>query len=200
MTKAKVVAGMKRASVVQNGISAQLPVFTPQECQSIIDWAVRDGIRHEALVHTRQEASREQLRRCTEYLIEPHLITLPDGSSVASRVYGAFAVGNVWELEYSEVPSIRVIRYEGGDGYGPHTDWSNRSAKYRKLSMTVQLSNPDLYTGGDVGLMAGPETFWISRSQGVGTVWPSWTLHEVCSVGSGERYSLTAWAHGSPYK
>lgn len=191
---------MRKKSVVQNGISSSVRLFSPEECIQIVDWSIRYGSSHQGLVHTRQEASREPLRRCREYLVDPHAITFPDGSSVASRVYEAFALGNIWELEYSEVPSIRVMEYQVGDGYGAHTDWSNRAARNRKLSMTVQLSNLESYAGGDVSLMAGPEPFSISRTQGMATIWPSWTLHEVKPVEYGVRYSLTTWAHGAPYR
>lgn len=192
--------GMRTKSVIQNGISASIQLFSPDECLQIIDWSVGHGQSRDGLVHTRQDASRSALRRCTEYLVNPYLITFPDGSSVASRVYYGFALGNIWELEYGEVPSIRVMEYRVGDGYGAHTDWSNRAARNRKLSMTVQLSNLESYAGGDVSLMAGPEPFSISRTQGMATIWPSWTLHEVKPVEYGVRYSLTTWAHGAPYR
>lgn len=191
---------IEKVAVVSDGISARTQLFSPSECLTITDWAIRYAESHEGLIHARQEASRSVLRRCREYLIDPHAIAFPDGSSVASRVYGAFAVGNVWELEYSEVPSIRVMEYQKRDGYGRHTDWSNGAARMRKLSMTCQLTSDKNYQGGDVVLYAGPEDSPISRVQGMATVWPSWTLHEVLPVDSGVRYALTAWAHGEPYK
>lgn len=191
---------INKAAVVSNGVSARTQLFSLSECLAITDWAIRFAESHEGLVHTRQEASRSVLRRCREYLIDPYSIAFPDGSSVASRVYGAFVLGNVWGLEYSEVPSIRVMRYQTGDGYGAHTDWSNGAARRRKLSMTCQLSNGENYRGGDVVIHAGPESESISRLQGSATIWPSWTLHEVLPVESGVRYALTAWAHGNPYR
>lgn len=192
--------GIKKVAVVSNGISARTALFTPEECLVVTDWAIRYGQVQPGLVHTRQEASREPLRRCKEYVINPHSIDFPDGSSVASRVYEAFALANVWELEYSDVPSIRVMEYQKRDGYGAHTDWSNGAAKNRKLSMTVQLTRESGYEGGEVVLYAGPDNEIISRDQGMATVWPSWTLHEVKPVTAGVRYALTAWAHGNPYR
>lgn len=191
---------IEKVAVVSNGISAQTQLFTPEECLVVTDWAIRYGKAQPGLIHTHQEASREPLRRCKEYLIDPHSIDFPDGSSVASRVYEAFARGNIWGLEYSEVPSIRVMEYQKRDGYGAHTDWSNGAARERKISMTCQLTRESGYEGGDVVLYAGPEAFSISRTQGTATVWPSWTLHEVKPVETGVRYALTAWAHGAPYR
>lgn len=190
----------KQKSPESNGISATVQMFSPADCLSIVDWVIKGWEPHPGLVHARQEASRAYLRRCAEYAIDPHGLTLSDGSTVAQRVYEVFSLGNIWGLEYLEVPSIRVMAYEAGDGYGKHTDWSNGSARERKLSMTCQLSAGSIYTGGDVVLYAGPEPFAISRSQGAATVWPSWTLHEVLPLESGVRYSLTAWTHGIPYR
>lgn len=184
----------------ENGISSNFLMFTPEECLQITDWAIRYGQSQSGLVHTHQKASRASLRRCKEYLIEPHQIVFKDGSSVSQRVYEGFALGNVWGLSYTEVPSIRVMEYQIGDGYGLHTDWSNGAARERKISMTCQLSSHYHYKGGRVFLHAGPDKESISVVQGAATFWPSWTLHEVENVEFGVRYALTAWAHGEPYK
>lgn len=191
---------IKQKSLVSNGISATVQMFSPADCLAIVDWVIKGWEPRPGLVHTHQEASRTSLRRCTEYPIDPHAFILSDGSTVAQKVYEAFNLGNIWGLEYLEVPSIRVMAYEAGDGYGKHTDWSNGSARERKLSMTCQLTAENVYTGGDVVLYAGPEPFTISRSQGAATVWPSWTLHEVLPLERGVRYSLTAWAHGEEFR
>jgi hypothetical protein len=190
----------KNAKITSDGVSSYLPLFSPEECIQITDWAIRHGSSQYGLVHAHQQASRASLRRCKEYLIEPTSIAFSDGSSVASRVYEAFGLGNIWELEFSEVPSIRIMEYQVRDGYGRHTDWSNGAAKHRKISMTCQLSSPKNYDGGAVTLYAGPESQDISRQQGAATLWPSWTLHEVQPITRGVRYSLTAWAHGTPYR
>lgn len=191
---------VRKRPVTNDGVSSCLDLFTPEECTIIVDSAIRHYDRNPGYAHTHQEASRTPLRRCAEYCIDPHSITLPDGSSVAFRVYEAFSLGNIWNLEYSEVPSIRVMEYFGGDGYGAHTDWSNGAARHRKVSMTVQLTNPDFYEGGEVRLYAGPEHIDISRQRGAATLWPAWTLHEVKPVTQGARYSLTAWAHGEEFR
>lgn len=190
----------KTPKITSDGVSSCLTLFQPEECIQIIDWAIRYASSQHGLVHERQQASRASLRRCKEYLIDPHSITFPDGSTVASRVYKAFGFGNIWGLEYSEVPSIRVMEYQARDGYGSHTDWSNGAARNRKISMTCQLSSPKNYEGGAVTLYAGPEAQDISREQGAATLWPSWTLHEVKPITHGVRYSLTAWAHGEAFK
>ena len=107
---------IKQKSLVSNGISATVQMFSPADCLAIVDWVIKGWEPRPGLVHTHQEASRTSLRRCTEYPIDPHAFILSDGSTVAQKVYEAFNLGNIWGLEYLEVPSIRVLAYEAGDG------------------------------------------------------------------------------------
>lgn len=192
---------LKNSAVVNEGICSWFMLFDEEECLQISDWAIRHGEVSSGKVHyTSGKASTGSLRRCKEYLIDGTKIGFKDGSTVSTRVNEAFQRGNVWGLDISTVPSIRVMEYQVGDGYGKHTDWSYGAARERKVSMTVQLTSHYYYKGGGLVLYAGPAGYKIQRAQGTAAVWPSWTLHEVLPVESGVRYSLTAWAHGSPYK
>jgi PKHD-type hydroxylase len=187
---------------VNKGTHMEFMMFTPEECQHIVDWAIRHGYAQPGLVHRYKtgEAVGTDLRRCKEYLVEPGDIRFKNDSTLSERVLAGFERGNVWGLSYTGVPSIRVLEYQVGDGYGCHTDWSYGAARERKLSMTVQLSSHYHYKGGRVVLYAGPQDDSISVVQGMATVWPSWTLHEVLPVESGVRYALTTWAHGEAYR
>ena len=54
------------------------------------------------------------------------------------------------------------------------------------------MSDGDEYTGGD--LQVGAEN--ATRTRGAVVVFPSFQLHRVYPVLSGERYSLVVWLHG----
>jgi PKHD-type hydroxylase len=45
---------------------------------------------------------------------------------------------------------FQLTRYEVGDYYGPHFDIGPGRLTERKLSLTVQLSAPEDYTGGEL--------------------------------------------------
>ena len=95
---------------------------------------------------------------------------------------------------------LQFTRYGApGQHYGWHTD-SGMMTGQRKLSLTVQLSDPDDYEGGDLELCWGPEPMTASREQSMITVFPSWTMHRVTPVTKGTRYSLVAWVSGPPFK
>ena len=87
--------------------------------------------------------------------------------------------------------------------YGPrqHYDWhidrgQGRIASRRKLTVSVQLSPPGAYEGGDLELNADGCPFQAPRSQGTAIIFAATTLHRVKPVISGLRHSLVVWAHG----
>jgi PKHD-type hydroxylase len=95
---------------------------------------------------------------------------------------------------------LQFTRYEAP---GQHYDWhcdSGMKTGRRKLSLTVQLSDPDDYEGGDLELSWGPEPLKAKRDLSMMTVFPSWTLHRVTPVTKGTRYSLVAWVAGPSFK
>ena len=79
--------------------------------------------------------------------------------------------------------------------------------KVRKLSMTVNLTNPNNYAGGnlkfDLGAHAGKKRFKVCeeiRPQGSVIIFPSFTYHCVTPVTRGTRYSLVLWSLGKPWR
>ena len=113
---------------------------------------------------------------------------------------------NEWfglRYNYFGTDSYRFNHYRLGIDpyfYDVHTDdglISQRSAQ-RKLSMMVQLSEPDSYEGGDFELHGGsaspaPEKL---RLQGTVLVFPSLLRHRVTPLTRGERCTLVAWYDG----
>lgn len=103
------------------------------------------------------------------------------------------------ELQFAEYSS----EYNGE--YKPHADvfWLNDSADYhRKLTVIIQLSNPNDYLGGDFELY--DVTYGLPkqeiRQQGTLLIFPSLFKHAILPVTSGIRYSLTAWIDGPKWQ
>ena len=79
--------------------------------------------------------------------------------------------------------------------------------KVRKISMTVNLSDPKKYEGGNLKLDLGPhvknQRYKICediRPKGSVIFFPSFTYHCVTPVTSGTRYSLVLWCLGKPWQ
>ena len=84
-------------------------------------------------------------------------------------------------------------------GYNP--EWFDNTQ--RKISLTINLSDPSTYDGGDIefsspaGEVSKPKT---GRKQGSVIAFPSFVKHRVTPVTKGTRYSLVVWITGPPFK
>lgn len=95
---------------------------------------------------------------------------------------------------------LQFTRYEApGEHYDFHTD-AGFGTPIRKLSMSIQLNDPNTYEGGDLELRLGDEPMKMDRKRGLVTFFPSYVLHRVTPVTKGTRYSLVAWISGPPFK
>jgi PKHD-type hydroxylase len=95
---------------------------------------------------------------------------------------------------------FQFTRYSApGEHYEWHIDRGILSGT-RKLSLSLQLSDPDDYEGGDLELWFGGEPVKASRERGVMTLFPSWAMHRVTPVTEGVRYSLVCWVSGPSFK
>ncbi len=83
--------------------------------------------------------------------------------------------------------------------YTWHQDFGS-SGISRKLSMVLQLSDPNEYEGGELQILTSgqPNTVWKKR--GLITVFPAWTLHQVTPVVKGTRQTLVTWISGPAFK
>ena len=86
------------------------------------------------------------------------------------------------------------------------TENQNYWDKVRKLSMTVNLTDPKNYAGGNLKFDFGvhhKKRFHVCheiRPRGSIIIFPSYTHHCVTPVTRGTRYSLVLWSLGKPWK
>ena len=106
-----------------------------------------------------------------------------------------------YNFDLTEIESLQFTKYPAGSGfYVNHIDMVHKSYGTRKLSFSVQLSDPSTYEGGDLLLHLDHEPTRMPRDRGTIIFFPSWTLHEVTPVTSGVRYSLVGWVEGPRFK
>jgi PKHD-type hydroxylase len=103
-----------------------------------------------------------------------------------------------FHFDIEGLEAIQVARYGVGDRYDGHIDLGPGPAARRKLSITIQLSEPGDYDGGDLSFrgVSPPK----ARARGTAVVFPSYLEHAVRPVTRGERWSLVAWAVGPPFR
>jgi PKHD-type hydroxylase len=112
------------------------------------------------------------------------------------------ANNTIWNFELkSIIDNIQYTEYEGNGGhYDWHLDIGPGSISHRKISITIQLSDPEEYVGGDLQIMTGSEYTTVPRGKGTVVVFPSFLLHRVVPLTSGNRKSLVLWVGGGQYK
>ena len=116
----------------------------------------------------------------------------------ANRDHFGFDLNYLREVQYTT--------YQGQQGgkYDWHKDtfWINPTKNHRKLSLTIQLSDPGEYEGGEFEI--DPEFGVLDQSvvkqRGTVLVFPSFLRHRVAPVTAGTRRSLVCWAEGPMFR
>jgi PKHD-type hydroxylase len=97
---------------------------------------------------------------------------------------------------------FQFTNYEAPSGkYGKHVD-RGINMSVRKLSISIQLTNPEEYEGGELKLYDGDDdkAIIMDKTQGTLIIFPSYVLHEVMPVTKGTRNSLVTWVTGPQFK
>lgn len=180
-------------------ISTERPAFTAAECATIRQ--LGDGQQTRAGDVLSREAVGE-----TVYELSPNrdssvvfLEQTPDSEWIYRRLAQVVQESNrnFWQFELARGECIQYSRYSAAQHYHWHMDLgSEGDIMQRKLSLTLQLSEPDSYQGGDLEFMIGRAREVAAREQGVVTIFPSYVLHRVTPVEQGIRCSLVQWICG----
>jgi PKHD-type hydroxylase len=117
-----------------------------------------------------------------EHVLRPlHAHPVFQAAALPARLSGAF-----------------FARYQPGMVYGAHVDdpiMGPEGGRYRTdVSITVFLTPPDSYEGGELVIHAEHGEQRIKAAAGSAVIYPSGSLHAVAPVTRGERRVAVAWA------
>lgn len=107
-----------------------------------------------------------------------------------------------WKYEVTSMDRPQFTRYDEGCFFELHQDVIRaRSVDIRKVSMSLQLSDPSSYEGGDLEFEDDGAMVRVDGSRELGALimYPSYVRHRVTTVERGCRLSLVAWLRGSPF-
>jgi PKHD-type hydroxylase len=98
--------------------------------------------------------------------------------------------------------SVYAANENTNDHYTWHTDMSMTDQHVpRKLSMSLLLSDPSEFEGGELQVKTtSDEIITLESFKGRAWFFPSWVLHRVTPVTKGIRRSLVIWVGGPPFK
>lgn len=107
-----------------------------------------------------------------------------------------------FNFDITHIMPLQFTRYDADANghYNAHLDLG-KSAPNRKLSFSVQLSDPFHHEGGVLQFpynRTAPEQ--APRARGKIIFFPSYMLHEVTPVTKGVRYSLVGWVAGPLFR
>lgn len=182
-------------------------VYPAAVCQAVIDEFDPGGFS-DAGVQTRQGDLQvvPDTRRARNLFIEPGHWT---GALVTHFAHQA---NLLWRYDLTGLGTLSIVRYDEVGHFDWHVDVLASgpmdhpglgTGLERKLSVTVNLSDPSDYAGGDlefrngVGqLLTQPEI----RERGSVVIFPSTVGHRVTPLTSGVRHALVGWMVGPPLR
>ena len=173
-------------------------VFSPTEIQEIIKigWAYsKDDSR------TADGRGFSEKRKSRNSWIPPSDLT----NWIYIRIQEAVTeVNKHFEFDLHSMENLQFTEYHSDYSgfYTKHIDKfpaATTPNSHRKLSFSVQLSDPNSYEDGDLIIHNGSELV-ANRKLATFNAFPSYTLHEVKPVKSGVRYSLVGWCSGPRFK
>lgn len=98
--------------------------------------------------------------------------------------------------------AIQLTNYFSEDKGHYHWHVDSGNGNVRKMSLVMQLTEPDKYEGGQLQI-ASPynnDICDVPKQKGLVVIFPSTTKHQVTPVTSGHRQSLVSWIEGPPIR
>lgn len=172
-------------------------VFTPEECAKIIEIGKsKETFR----AKVGDDTTKDNVRVSNISWIKPEDDTLWIFEKLENTVQ--MVNDQLFKFELTGfAEGFQFTEYNVGGNYTAHIDRMNIGECVRKLSMTIQLSDPADYDGGELEILSNlqiPEV--ASKEQGSAFFFNSMLLHRVQPVTRGTRYSLVSWITGPRFK
>ena len=176
------------------------PLFTPSQCQDIINVG-HDQKSEDARVGHKEEGGYDTKRRITTISWIP-FNKMPDMYRIIERSM-LQANGNHFGYEGMQLTEVaQFTEYPKGGFYDWHMDANLNGLSeppVRKISMTILLSDPSEFKGGDLEFMTeGNKPPQLLQGQAI--YFCSLIRHRVAKVKKGIRRSLVMWFGGPPFK
>ena len=100
---------------------------------------------------------------------------------------------------YSDPFQYAIYQSREGGHYSWHVDHGLHAVP-RKLSLSLQLSDPAAYEGCDLQMQVSDRIETAPRERGTLIAFPSWVLHRVTPILSGTRKAMVVWAAGPKFR
>ena len=176
------------------------PIFTPQQCQMVINKGM--SLKKEtAAVGTGKPGGGVDLKKRNTTISWIPFKEMPEMYRDIEATM-LKANGNHFGFEGMRLTEVgQFTHYLEGGFYNWHMDnevVGKNQPPVRKISMTLLLSDPSTFEGGELEFMHKGKTAKLKQGQAI--FFASWLQHRVKPVTKGERKSLVMWFGGPPFK
>lgn len=174
--------------------------FTPDELDRIERYGDGLGLLQGGLAKDLETDKRDQIRSSRIAWFEG----VAENKWIYDRIQQIAMLINAMSYRFDLTGFSERMQYSVyEDTQQGHYDWHVDQGPIgirRKLSLTVQLSDPSQYEGGDLQLYAGNLIQNAPRDRGMLIAFPSYVLHRVAPVTAGTRKSLVIWITGPQFR
>lgn len=187
-------------------------VLSPPECDALSQLAETRGLTDGAIGNAGDnEAVNLNYRKVkTSQLLPSDMVSgeridwlferVRDKVMWANANHYRFDLHGLWQ-------QINYLKYEVPKKFGEapghydaHQDIGGGESSQRKLSVVIQLSNPNDYDDCRLLLHTEKEFDPEHVNQGDMIVFPSWCVHRVTDITRGERRALVSWVSGPQFR
>jgi len=171
--------------------------FSKEECEQIIEIGVKKGLIKSSVGF--EKKIKLKIRNSKISWLYPHDNmdwVFRKTTDIVLNLNNQFFNFNLFGIN----EGFQFTNYKAPYGkLSKHTDRINNTP-VRKLSISIQLTDPSKYQGGDLILHGDNKGTVMPKKQGTLIIFPSFVLHEVTSITKGERNSLVTWVTGEQFK
>ena len=181
-------------------VETTTPLFTPEQCQKIIDCGRRQKPQQAQVGMNKPEGGVDTKKRVTTISWIPFK-ALPELYQTLNEFIQKANLNHFGFDDIRITEQAQFTEYPEGGFYDWHMDADIIMAHQppvRKISMTLLLNDPSESEGGDLELIS-PGRFKPIK-QGHAICFASFLNHRVNVVKRGVRQSLVVWFGGKPFK
>ncbi len=181
-------------------VETTTPLFTPEQCQMIIDCGRRQPPQKAQVGINKPGGGVDTNKRVTTISWIPFKEMEPMYNQINSFIQQT----NLNHFGFDDIQiteQAQFTEYPVGGFYDWHMDSDVNMAHeppIRKISMTCLLSHESQFEGGDLEITA-PGKF-AKLKQGHAVMFASFLNHRVAPVTRGVRQSLVMWFGGKPFR
>ena len=177
------------------------PIFTPQQCEMVIQAGHKQKPEVAQVGMNNPKGGGVNTKKRTTTISWIPFKEMPDMYSQIEATMQATNLNHFGFENMKITEPAQFTEYPKGGFYDWHMDLDingSHEPPVRKISMTILLSDPSTFKGGQLEFMEKNKVPDLKQGQAI--FFASFIRHRVAPVTKGMRRSLVMWFGGTPFK